>query len=172
MRDDSGYLIVVKGDHEVLSVSGVLGADATADAALLRVETAQLHPLPLTEEVEVGDPVFCLSEPSGERPYFSAGIVNRFARDADVKKNTPRAHRINVSTDWAPGSSGSAVLDACGNAIGHVGSISSLGNHPKGNEKPAHYMTLHWAIPAKHVLELARTPATRAETATTSDPAR
>jgi hypothetical protein len=34
--------------------------------------------------------------------------------------------RLNVSTDWAPGSSGAAVLDACGNAIGHVTSIMPM----------------------------------------------
>ncbi len=34
--------------------------------------------------------------------------------------------RLNVSTDWAPGSSGAAVLDQCGNAIGHVSTIAPL----------------------------------------------
>ena len=37
-----------------------------------------------------------------------------------------KALRLNVSTDWAPGSSGAAVLDERGNVIGHVSTISPM----------------------------------------------
>jgi hypothetical protein len=37
---------------------------------------------------------------------------------------------MHVSTDWAPGSSGAPVLDACGNVVGHVAVISSLQKKP------------------------------------------
>jgi len=42
---------------------------------------------------------------------------------------------VHVSTEWAPGSSGAAVLDLCGNAIGHVANISPLTE--KGHFIPA-----------------------------------
>jgi hypothetical protein len=83
--------------------------------------------------------VFCLSDPLDERGYFSEGIVNRFywkrapkgdLESLDALKNL----RVNVSTDWAPGSSGAAVLDQCGNAIGHVSTISPLS---EGAHQPA-----------------------------------
>jgi S1-C subfamily serine protease len=158
MKAEEGYPIAVRGEHEVLIISGVLGADVTADAAVLLLKTTDLQPLPLTSEVEVGDNVFCLSDPTGEKAYFTAGIVNRFAKDPDAKGSDAQTQRINVSTDWAPGSSGSAVLDNCGNAVGHVGSITAISSHSKGSEPPSHYMSLHWAIPARHVIQLA-TPA-------------
>lgn len=153
MKVDAGYLIAVRGEHEVLIISGILGADSVADAAVLSVKTTDLQPLPLSREVEVGDAVFCLSDPNGEKAYFSAGIVNRFAKDPGAKDSGPKSRRINVSTDWAPGSSGSAILDACGNAVGHVGSITAITSQPKA--PPSHYMTLHWAVPALQVLHLA-----------------
>jgi hypothetical protein len=155
MKAEGGYPIAVRGESEVLVICGVQAANTTADTALLRLRTSDLTPLPLNPEVEVGDAVFCLSDPTGEFGYFSTGIVNRFATNPGVKPPNPMSKRLNVSTDWAPGSSGSAVLDACGNAVGHVGSITSIQSRPKGNEAPSHYMTLHWAIPASHVLHLA-----------------
>ena len=33
---------------------------------------------------------------------------------------------LETSTDWAPGSSGAAILDAFGNAVGHVSEIESI----------------------------------------------
>jgi hypothetical protein len=155
MKGDAGYPVAVRGESEVLVISGVWAADTAADTALLRLRTSDLTPLPLNPEVEVGDTVFCLSDPTGEFGYFSTGIVNRFATNPGAKSPNTLSKRLNVSTDWAPGSSGSAVLDACGNAVGHVGSITSIQSQPKGNNAPSHYMTLHWAIPASHVLHLA-----------------
>ena len=88
--------------------------------------------------------------------------------------------RVNVSTDWAPGSSGAAVLDEYGNAIGHVSRISPLAptgrmanaiaeEKPRdavavGDEKPRKtappkqesvVITLHEAIPARGIRALA-----------------
>lgn len=164
MKPGSGHPIAVKGEDEVLIIQAVVAADADADVALLRVNASSLVPLPLNPDIEVGDPVYCLSEPNGERPYFSAGIVNRFGRETSAKSRTPQARRINVSTDWAPGSSGAAILDTHGNAIGHVSSISTITGSAKGPEKNPHYITLHWAIPAEHLLRLTRPPRHTQET--------
>ena len=63
-----------------------------------------------------------------------------------------------VSSRWAPGSSGSAVLDAFGNAIGHVATISTMdnGGSRKDNEKGNILITLHSATPARAMMALAR----------------
>jgi hypothetical protein len=71
--------------------------------------------------------------------------------------------RLNVSTDWAPGSSGSAVLDECGNVIGHVANISTpRAETPARTEdakvpKPAP-IVFQEAVTARDVLRLIRTP--------------
>ena len=67
------------------------------------------------------------------------------------------ATRLNVTTDWAPGSSGAAVLDDCGNAIGHVTAIATLTDHSAGDNRKAEgptLITLHEAVSAKDVLSL------------------
>lgn len=163
MKEATGYPVAVRGGDEVLIICGIVAVDPATDAAILRVEAHNLQALALSTDAQVGDSVFCLSEPGGHGPpYFSAGIVNRFlTTDAhtdqkQLQPNAPKVPRINVSTDWAPGSSGSAVLDARGNAIGHVGSISAIAAPAKGSDKPAHHMNLHWAVPAGSVLDLAK----------------
>jgi hypothetical protein len=179
-----GYLVALDPAGEILAVTTVLAKSQTLDAAIVRVEGGTFTPLPLNDNVAPGDPVFCLSDPLDERGYFSEGIVNRFywkrapkgdLESLDALKNL----RVNVSTDWAPGSSGAAVLDQCGNAIGHVSTISPLseGAHQPApapeaeNEsekaKPAQarndrfngatLITLHEAVPARGLLALAKT---------------
>ena len=165
MRKGEGYPIAIRGDSEVLAVTTVLGADKEMDAAIVRVRATDLTPLALAAEPQIGDAAYCLSDPNNTRGYFSSGIINRFFSVNESAKSDPRFQRVNVSTDWAPGSSGSAVLDECGNVIGHVARIQSISKGlqnpppaPGAQARPAEanptYMNLHEAIPAKSVLTL------------------
>lgn len=71
---------------------------------------------------------------------------------------------VEVSTEWAPGSSGSAVLDACGNAIGHVSEIETVLEDPIPGAKRAAakargtVIIFHDAITAANVLTLIKPP--------------
>jgi len=126
------YLLAVTLDGRALPVRSILAANGDFDAAIVRVEGFQGQPLPLSADVMPGDAAYCLSDPVSERGYFSMGMVNRFywsdADSGDVRKlDGIKQLRLNVSTPWAPGSSGAAVLDASGNAIGHVWSIVEVG---------------------------------------------
>lgn len=130
-----GYYIAVDPEDNVLPVTAVLAKSQTMDAAILMVEGGKFTPLPLSDKVAPGDPAYCYSDPLGVDGYFSSGIVNRFYWRPG-KSGTPgtvdelKSLRVNVSTDWAPGSSGSAVLDDCGNVIGHVSTISAMSETP------------------------------------------
>ena len=161
MKAGTGRAIVVRGEDEVFAITSVLVSDAASDAAILRVSATDLAPLPLSTDTQIGDAAFCLSDPRGVRGYFSAGMVNRFYSRTDGPAGDARLRRMNVSTDWAPGSSGAAVLDARGNAIGHVARIQPLtGEPPPANggdhspKSPPTVMTLHEAVPAGNVLAL------------------
>ena len=166
-----GYFVAIDNAQHFLPISGVIAGSEQADAIIIRVKGDKLQPLALNDAIEVGDAAFCFSNPLQERNYFSSGIVNRLhlAKDNGSKSTAdapPAQLRLNVSTDWAPGSSGAAVLDACGNIIGHVATISPLfegnptaaatGNGPHKEDRfhNAPLMTLHDAIPAKTVLSL------------------
>jgi S1-C subfamily serine protease len=118
------YLVAVNDQGEIVPIVEVLAANPETDTAILRAKVDRpVTPLPLNVKTYPGDTVLCYSDPLNRSGYFSKGIINRFYYAEKNGKETPR---IEVSTDWAPGSSGAAVIDQCGNAIGHVSEISSV----------------------------------------------
>ncbi len=147
-----GYLIAVTDDDEVLPVKEVLACVAGTDSAIIRVQSEQrLTPLPLAVDTMPGDAVWCFSDPVDKRGYYSEGIVSRFVRRPFLRKReraglpegaeVPRPVWIETTADWAPGSSGSALVDAQGNAVGHVSEIQPVLEDPlpprKGKAKAA-----------------------------------
>lgn len=133
-----GYLIAIDAEQNVCPVTAVIAADKEMDAAIIRVEGLKSEPLALNDKTSPGDAAYLLSDPLGISGYFSNGMINRFfwlpgkpAGDPNTLE-AARFLRVNVSTDWAPGSSGSPVLDQQGNVIGHVAVIHSLSNNARG----------------------------------------
>lgn len=152
-----GHAIAALDGEVLLPVTEVLAGNRETDVCIVRVQTDKpLEPLPLSTAVRPGDDAWCYSDPYGRSSYFSKGIVNRFYQQ---NKDTSRV-RMNVSTDWAPGSSGSAVLDSFGNAIGHVSEISAQGSRAATakDASPAKvgetYIVFHDAVRAADVLAL------------------
>lgn len=93
--------------------------------------------------------------------------MNRFVQRpiATVRKRDAQPEQLpvflEVGTDWARGSSGAAVLDLCGNAVGHVATIESIvdegdPSQRKGGLLPGIVIVFHDAICARHVKELVR----------------
>jgi hypothetical protein len=122
-----GYLVAATDDGRLLPVTEILAGNEQTDTAIIRVKTdpgITPKPLALKTAVYPGDTVWCYSDPLGRSSYFSKGMVNRFFW---LERKDQESPRIDVSTDWAPGSSGAAVVDECGNAIGHVSEISPSG---------------------------------------------
>jgi hypothetical protein len=164
-----GGLVAVDETGKVHTVVEVLAAKKESDACIVRIAGDEATPLALNINIYPGDTVYCYSDPVEHRDYFSAGIVNRFFRPAGTQQTGTRggtaaeATRINVSTDWAPGSSGSAILDECGNAIGHVSTVSAFVEDEKAKTqtqsaqgaKPTEII-FHEAVSARDVLRLVR----------------
>jgi len=164
-----GCLVALDEAEQVRPVVEVLAAKQDSDVCIVRVSGEGFTPLALNTNIYPGDTVYCFSDPAEHQDYFSAGIVNRFYRPAGSRPSKSRAAaaadptRINVSTDWAPGSSGSAILDECGNVIGHVSTISTFtgGANPKTQPAQAANPTeivFHEAVSARDVLRLIRPP--------------
>jgi len=151
-----GYLFVADHEGRVYSVTSIIAASKVMDVALLKVEGEPLKASPLNGKVRQGSAAFCYSSPLKEAGYFSEGIVNRFYWDRDYDGGamnslmSARHLRVNFSTDWAPGSSGSAVFDQAGNVIGHVSRIEV-----KGARANQPMITLHHGTPASAIQLLA-----------------
>jgi len=174
-----GWLVVATEEDVILPVTEVLACNVGTDCAILRVKSGQpLTPLPLSLDVSPGDSVWCFSDPSGKRGYFSEGIVSRFVKrpfmnkkEADkLPEGTEVAKPVwlETTTDWAPGSSGSALIDQFGNGVGHVSAIQTvleeaLPGRKKRNEATVieqlgTQMVFHQAIGAVEVKALVKKP--------------
>lgn len=128
---EEAHLLAMTVDGELLPIKSILAVDNQLDAAVVHVEGFRGKPLALNLNISPGDAAYCFSDPLEERGYFSTGSVNRFYWDGADGGNLKslrgvRNLRFDVTTEWAPGSSGAAVLDRAGNAIGHVWSISGV----------------------------------------------
>ncbi|MEI6534058.1 MAG: serine protease [Verrucomicrobiaceae bacterium] len=152
-----GHLVAATDGDVLIPVTEVLAGSKATDVCIVRVQSDRpLEPLPLNANVRPGDDAWCYSDPFGRSSYFSKGIVNRFFQHA----NNGAPVRMNVSTDWAPGSSGSAVLDSSGNAIGHVSEISAQGSRSAAGPASAEakhgetYIVFHDAVRAADVQAL------------------
>lgn len=186
-KDESmreGYLIAVDEEDHLLPVAEVLACNAATDTAIVRLETDQLKPLPLGRDVVPGDPVLCFSDPLDRRGMLTTGVVSRFMqrpflRDEELTaEELAKRHLmeqpvfVQVTADWAPGSSGSAVLDYCGNVIGHVSEVQTeledaveVASEKKGKDEaaptplPGTVIVFHDAIAASNVLALIKAKA-------------
>ena len=161
-----GFLIAADASGNVFPVAAVLAQDKEMDAAIIRVEGGNFTPLALNDQTAPGDTVYVFSDPMSAVGYFTSGILNRFFW-LDGKKS------MDAAVIEGAGSSGAAVLDVCGNAVGHVSVIDPLvsddplpeeksGNPGKNTKKkpppPTDHsvlIILHEAVSARSVRMLA-----------------
>lgn len=149
MRD--GFLVAATEDGLVMPVLEILAANEAADTAVVRIQVdGRVQPLAINPDAFPGDAAWCYSNPLERSSYFSGGFVTRFT-DVNTEKDGPPMIRMGVSTEWAPGSSGAAVLDECGNAIGLVSALEVL-MAPGGAKEQ--YMTIHHAACAAQLLRM------------------
>lgn len=174
-----GWLVAATEDDVLLPVTEVLACSAGTDCAIIRVKSEKpLTSLPLGFDVSPGDSVWCFSDPNGKRGYFSEGIVSRFVKRPFMRKkeaeNLPKGTAVptpvwlETTTDWAPGSSGSAIIDQFGNCVGHVSEIETVLEEPlplrkkKGEtastQQLGTQMVFHQAIGAVEVKALVKKP--------------
>ncbi len=127
-----GYILtnnhVVEGADEVKVSIGestkrydatVVGRDAFADIAVLKIEATGLTPATFgdSEQLQVGDVVLAIGNPFGVGQSVSRGIVSAVGRGPGLEANRLEDY---IQTDAAinPGNSGGALLDSDGRVVG------------------------------------------------------
>lgn len=153
------FMIVMDSKGNMACVTAVLARSTSMDAAILKVAGAKFMTVPLNSNVRQGSANYLYSWPLGREGNFSSGIVSRFYWEEPYAGQDPESldallHlRMNLSTFWAPGSSGSPLFDQAGNVIGHVSTLTALGT---GNNGPP-FFTLQTGAPSKCVQKLCQT---------------
>lgn len=121
-------LQVMTWDGKVYPVSEILSANQDMDLAIVKLHVGKdkLVPLALGPDAEIGSEVFVLSHPHMLFDFFSKGIVarkySRYTRYGS-KDSYPE---MEITADFAAGSSGAAVVDNKGNLVSTVATTWSL----------------------------------------------
>jgi putative serine protease PepD len=137
----SGFVLDGKGDiatndHVVQGGSGIrvgfsggasypatiVGADASTDIAVIRVQApaSALHPLTFDESgsIEVGDSAYAIGNPFGLDGTMTAGIVSATGRDIQAPNGLTIPKAVQTDAPINHGNSGGPLLDRFGRVIG------------------------------------------------------
>ena len=113
--------IVVEFSNKWRVPAKIIGADAKADIAVLKIEGKDLPALPVADsaQVEVGDLVFAVGNPFKVGITATMGMVSATHRTG-IKLTGADGYEDFIQTDAAinPGNSGGALCDARGRLIG------------------------------------------------------
>lgn len=137
---------VMDWDGNAYPVTEVVAADIAADIAIFRVEGEGMATLPLASAAEVGSRVRVISHPQQRFFMETFGDVSRYFR-RPARSGRAASTWMNITADYAKGSSGGPVLDSEGSVVGMVAStISVYFNSPKSAPKPTPKATLQMVV--------------------------
>lgn len=168
------YVVAADSSGHVFPVRSVLAADTESDTCFVKIDAAGLKPLPLRAGARTGERVYCLSHPGGYYFMFSQGMVARVTlKRNDVYDEHGRTNGLvtrpilflNVTTEFAPGSSGGPVIDEAGNIVAQVASIADAGEPPENaitNAPPSPSVPVRFCTAAEEILRLTE-PRSKAE---------
>lgn len=149
LNDSITFLVNLKG--EVFPIEKVLAYSEMADAAVFKINTgkSRLTTIPLGTELAVGETVHTLTNPNEYLYYYSKGVV---ARNTAQHKIGPMGDRMEITADYAKGSSGGPILDDRGNMVGMVSTTHSIyaQERPQGNLQ----MVIKTTIPVRSIRRL------------------
>jgi len=123
---------VTNRDGQIFQVSEVLGFDIAADVAVFRVKGSDMQALKVGETAGVGDPLTIISNPAGNLFVRTDGSVSRYSMRPGGPK-LPKVPWMEVTADYAIGSSGGPVFNAAGEVVGMVSSTRSIHTGGKGS---------------------------------------
>lgn len=110
---------ILAPDGQRYQASFVAG-DERLDLALLSLEHAPLRPAMLgdSHHLRVGELVFAIGSPWGQRSVVTAGIVSAVGTIPSSRRDEAPASYIRSDVRLAPGNSGGPLLNARGTVVG------------------------------------------------------
>ena len=96
-----------------------MDSDPTLDLALLKVPADHLTAIPVADstKLRVGELVFAIGHPWGQRGVVTAGIVSALSK-VKMRNSNRQLEYIKSDVRLAPGNSGGPLLNAQGQVIG------------------------------------------------------
>jgi len=142
---EASAFAVMTFDKKVYRVTEVLASNEQADVALVRIDGKNLPYLPVRAAADLGETVYCLSHPRSKFFTMTKGAASRYMMD----RGTPW---LEITADYAVGSSGGPVFDATGQVIGLVSMTNSVYAGETRNSDLQ--MVRKICVPSKAILDL------------------
>ncbi len=142
-------------DGRVVAVAEILAADVENDVALIKLKGENFKPLSLVTDAATGSEISIISHPSKRFYAMTDGIISRYFYKYINDNKYPR---MEVTADFAKGSSGAPVFNAAGNVVGIITSTQSIYYNKKNGHKENLQMVVHTCIPASAIQALTKQP--------------
>ncbi|MGL5684023.1 MAG: S1 family peptidase [Marinifilaceae bacterium] len=141
-------LTITTIDQKVYAVTEVLNYSKNEDYAIIKVDTRgdKLKALTIGPDPGAGTPVSIIANPAYQCFYYSQGVVTRH-----YKNHKKKAEYMQVTADFAQGSSGGPVFDPFGNVVGMVASTLTVYHNPR--EEKQTQMVLRNCVPMYNMLQ-------------------
>jgi serine protease Do len=122
-RDSLAFISTIDG--KIFPITDILSYTKEGDAAIFKIDTKgeKLTTIPLGLPARTGSKVHAITHPNGFHYFYSEGVV---ARNVNYGKRGPDGDRMEITADYAKGSSGGPIFDSYGNLIGMVSTTSSI----------------------------------------------
>ena len=147
-------MFVATEEGRVYPITEILSFSKAGDMAIFKIDTRGdvLTPMPLGQDLWAGCNVHVLSHPEGYPYAYTNGVV---FRTITLNPEDPFAHRMEITADYAKGSSGGPIMDDRGNMVAMVSSIRSIfySNQPPYNQQ----MNVKLTIPMSSIRRLIQT---------------
>lgn len=154
----SGKVMAVCDRHgNTYPITEILAADAASDVALFRVKADSLPTLTLSEPAEIGSDVQVISHPHRNFFFHTFGKVARYTSEPS-RDDSPETLWMNITADFAKGSSGGPVIGKNG-VVGMVASTRSIYYESEdGSPKGPLQMVIKNCVPASAIKKLLGSP--------------
>lgn len=149
-RGDSVYFVADR-DGQCYPIVEVLSYDTNVDMAAVRVDTQgnKLDAIPLGDVAETGQHINLISHPKQMFYMYTQGYVTR--NSIYNFADHPRLDLLEISADFAEGSSGGPILDDCGNLVAMVRGTNTI---YYDDSRTTPQMVLKVTIPVKTLRKL------------------
>tara|TARA_R110000850_G_scaffold66959_7_gene148603 strand:- start:4950 stop:5828 length:879 start_codon:yes stop_codon:yes gene_type:complete len=120
--DRSAIFGAMTDNGEVFPVAKIMAASKANDVSLIKLSGASgLSSASIAEPPMIGDDVFVVSHPDSHFFTLTSGRVSRFSIEPEQ-----RTKRMEITAEFARGSSGSGVFDRYGHLVGLVAATNSI----------------------------------------------
>ncbi|HEX8021381.1 serine protease [Mucilaginibacter sp.] len=121
--DSLTFAVSLKGN--IYPIERIMAFNEKCDVAIFKINASgqQLSTIPLGNGLAVGETVHAITNPEGSSYYYSQGVVSRNTADHKIG---PMGDRMEITADYAKGSSGGPIMDNKGNMQGMVSTTFSI----------------------------------------------